>query len=120
MFDEVIIPEEVFREVFGRRSRVKPKWIKIRSAESAESLSLFAKIRLAVHDGEAAAIVVALELGLPVIMEDKAGIIQCERHRVEYVSLYKLLNERLSAKRCETIIATVRERTGKLLCEPEF
>jgi len=120
IFNEVIIPDEVFNEVFKRRPRVKPKWIKVASAQAVASVELFTKMRLAVDDGEAAAIAVAHERDLPVIMEDKAGMLQCERYRVRYCSLYRLLNERLSAKQCASVIDTVRQRTGKLLCEPEF
>jgi predicted nucleic acid-binding protein len=120
IFEEVIIPIEVFAEVFQRRQRVKPKWIKICSADKPENLECFTKMRLAVDDGEAAAIAVARELDLPVIMEDKAGMLQCERYRVEYFSLYRVLNEKLPPKECSRVIDAVRQRTGKLLCEPEF
>jgi predicted nucleic acid-binding protein len=121
LFDEVIIPQEVFCEVFeARHGRHKPRWIKIRSATSAAALKNFATMRLAVDRGEAAAIAVAFELGLPVIMDDKAGVIQCELYRVESFSLYSLLKERLPASRFKKIVDLVRERTGKMLCEPEF
>jgi predicted nucleic acid-binding protein len=120
IYEEVIVPLEVFEEVFKRRIRVKPKWIKIRSAEKADVLKVFSKIRLAVDIGEAAAIAVALEIGVPVIMEDKAGMLQCELHKVEYVSLFRLLHEKLPAKKCAAVLESIRNRTGKILNEPEF
>lgn len=119
LFEEVFIPEEVFGEVF-KRGRAKPKWIKIKSTEDVAALAAFAKMRLAVDDGEAAAIALAMELRTAVIIEDKAGMIQCERHRVGYLSLFKLLNDRLPPKRCAAIIEAIRSKTGKLLCEPEI
>lgn len=121
IFEEVLIPPEVHSEVFQqRRQRAKPKWIKIKSAEQATTLALGAKIRLAVHPGEAAAIAVAIELDFPIIIDDKAGIGQCNHHGVKCFLLYGVLKKHLTEKRLNEIMKTVRDKTGKVLCEPDL
>lgn len=65
LFSSVIIPPEVTREF-----KTPPEWLTIQSSSNRDVL---ASLRLQVDDGEAAAIALAHELKLRIILDDRAG-----------------------------------------------
>jgi predicted nucleic acid-binding protein len=65
LFFSVIIPPEVAREF-----KNPPEWLAVRSSSNANVL---ASLKSQVDDGEAAAIALAHELNLAVILDDRAG-----------------------------------------------
>jgi predicted nucleic acid-binding protein len=66
-FDEIIIPQEVEREVFHPgRGRAKPRYIKVQSLEGA-ALADFARLRQVLDAGESAAVALAIARTLPVM-----------------------------------------------------
>lgn len=64
-FSSVIVPPEVAREF-----RTPPEWVTI---QSSSNHSVMASLRLLVDDGEAAAIALAHELKVRIILDDGAG-----------------------------------------------
>ncbi len=112
-FTEVIIPEEVENEVFKRprRLRQKPKFIKIRSITAYETLAMFNRLRGQLDPGEAAAISLARQLDLDVIMDEAIGQSVCASEGVGFRSLPDVVrslrdSNTISSKR----FAAIRER----------
>jgi predicted nucleic acid-binding protein len=65
LFLSIIIPPEVAREF-----KTPPEWLTVKSSSN---VSVLASLKSQVDDGEAAAIALAHELNLKVILDDKAG-----------------------------------------------
>jgi predicted nucleic acid-binding protein len=65
LFLSIIIPPEVAREF-----KTPPEWLLVKSSSN---VSVLASLKSQVDDGEAAAIALAHELNLKVILDDKAG-----------------------------------------------
>jgi predicted nucleic acid-binding protein len=90
-FDEVIIPQEVEQEVFRRgQLRVKPRFIKIHTLEGA-ALGDFVRLRQVLDLGESAAVALAIEKQLPVMIDEEAGRGICEREGVQFISLAEVI-----------------------------
>lgn len=66
LFSSVIIPPEVAREF----KTPPPEWLTV---QSASNLNILTSLRSRVDDGEAAAIALAHELKVRIILDDRAG-----------------------------------------------
>lgn len=121
MFEVVLIPNEVFREVFeSGRDRRKPSWMKVGDLVDADCLAAWAKLRQVLDAGEAEAIPLAMQQRAPILIDDQTGRAQCEIHGLEYFSLHAALSRFLKPKRCRTVLANVRSVSGAYIVEPEF
>ena len=85
-FGQVVIPEEVNEEVFKRRNRVKPAWIKIQTLTDAAGLAAFAQLRNVLDRGESAAIALAGVFGATVLIDEALGSEQCSKRNIPHVS----------------------------------
>ncbi len=103
-FDQVIIPQEVEKEVFrSGRQRAKPQFIKVRTLEGA-ALASFSRLRRVLDAGESAAVALALDQKLPVMIDEEAGRGICAREGVKFISLAEVIDqlrkgEKISEKR---------------------
>ena len=111
--DSIIIPQEVYREVALRANAKNYLDLQIKdgfvSVESYESSSLFKEINYILDSGESASITMAIERGLPLIIDEKKGRRFAQRQGVEIIGLVGILrflyiDKRLSCEEILTII----------------
>ena len=70
LFEKVFIPQKVLQEVSYKNSFALPSFIQVRDIEKGELYDFLTKI---LDEGESEAIVLAKELTLPLIIDEKKG-----------------------------------------------
>jgi predicted nucleic acid-binding protein len=115
-FDEIVIPERVHHEVFQNRyGRVKPRWIKVRSITSAETIYRYEILRNTyfLDTGESEAIALAEEIGVEVLLDERNARGICRELGVTHKSAFEVCESlvfkgRLSRKEFEKIRTALR------------
>lgn len=110
-FGEVIIPEAVMTEVFERRQRTKPSWIKIQTLDDAGALALYSNLRNTLDRGESEAIALAVSIGATVLIDERLGTDECSRRGIACKSTADALSELLATyapKRSRLIVEDLR------------
>jgi predicted nucleic acid-binding protein len=118
-FDEVIIPERVFNEVYRRRPRVKPSWVKVRRVEGAPALARIEVLRTerGLDLGESEAIALAEGLELYVLLDEWNARAICRELGVAHISAYHVCHKLhrdglLKAKRLAEVERALRLHGG--------
>jgi predicted nucleic acid-binding protein len=96
-YSQIIIPAAVANEVFHNR-RVKPRWIKIQQLSEASDLALMSRLRQRHDPGEAEAVVLALRLGLPLLIDERAGTAVAGELSVEAITTIDTLRQLVANK----------------------
>lgn len=121
MFEVILIPSEVYEEVFNSgHPRAKPKWIQIARLDDADCLALWSKLRQVVHKGEAAAIPLARQHDVQILIDDQEARAYCDIHHVPCLSLHEALEMYLPPKRFRAVLESVRRESGVIICKPDF
>jgi predicted nucleic acid-binding protein len=113
-FGEILIPEEVFLEVFGtRRQRAKPSWIKVRSLTDPTGLATFSELRNSLDKGESGAIALASVLKARVLIDEQLGSNECKRRGIECITTAQVVemlraNGTISKKNWPNIVSSLR------------
>ncbi len=118
-FESILIPEAVHREVFVNRPRVKPKKVKIKSLDGPEALRRYAELIQRLDPGEAEALALAEFLGLPLLIDERAGGLIAVEIGVEHFTSVDLLSRNiamgnLSTKSAQRIITLMRQNGAYL------
>jgi len=70
LFDEIYIPSSVYREISVKKEIELPEYIQIKEIEESTDLKLLRKL---LDEGESEAIVLAKNMGLGIIIDEKKG-----------------------------------------------
>ena len=70
IFTTIFIPPKVYEEISFKKDFVLPGYIKVIKPKESEQLK---ELKMLLDDGESEAIVLALEKGLPLIIDEKKG-----------------------------------------------
>ena len=119
-FDEVVIPEAVYREVYNQRiTRAKPRWIKVQSISGAALLARIEEFRNEhfLDRGESEAITLAENLGTMVLLDERAARMICRELRIAHISAYEVCSKLLNAgglkkKRFDDVLQALRFHGG--------
>ena len=96
LFDKVLIPKSVQKELFKKEKEFFSS-LKILSAADPNDLNLIKTLKLIVDEGEAEAIALALELNLPILIDDRKGRRIAEKLGLKFIGslgLLKMAKER--------------------------
>ena len=70
LFDEIYIPSSVYREISVKKEIELPEYIQVKEVEESTDLKLLRKL---LDEGESEAIVLAKNMGLGIIIDEKKG-----------------------------------------------
>ena len=70
LFDEIYIPSSVYREITVKKEIELPEYIQVKEVEESADLKLLRKL---LDEGESEAIVLAKNMGLGIIIDEKKG-----------------------------------------------
>ena len=96
LFDKVLIPKSVQKELFKKEKEFFSS-LKILSVADPNDLNLVKALKLIVDEGEAEAIALALELNLPILIDDRKGRRIAEKLGLKFIGslgLLKIAKER--------------------------
>ncbi len=113
-FGGIIIPEEVFAEVFQRgRQRAKPAWIKVQALTDPQGLATFSVLRNSLDKGESAAISLAITCNACVLIDEELGTAECRKRKVACVTTAQIVENlikdgKIKGKQSRAIVLTLR------------
>jgi len=113
-FGEIIIPEEVFREVFqSGRQRAKPSWLKVQALTDPLGLAAFSELRNSLDKGESGAIALASVCNACVLIDEELGTAECKRRNIECITTAQVVSElrasgKIKQKHWQEIVSTLR------------
>ena len=96
LFDKVLIPKSVQKELFKKEKEFFSS-LRILRATDPNDLNLIKALKLIVDEGEAEAIALALELNLPILIDDRKGRRVAEKLGLKFIGslgLLKIAKER--------------------------
>jgi predicted nucleic acid-binding protein len=113
-FGEILIPEEVNREVFkSDRYRVKPSWIKVRALTDPVGIEAFAELRKSLDRGESQAIALGSVFDAIVLIDEELGTLECNRRKIACMSTGEMVAQLrtdgvLAGRRANQVVAKLR------------
>jgi len=90
LFDEVLIPKGVQKELFAKESEFFSS-LKILRVDKPKNANLVKALRLIVDEGEAEAIALSMELKLPLLIDDLKGRKLAEKLGLRFIGSLGLL-----------------------------